>query len=75
MLAQAEVPADLIDGFRAHGFDSCPMEGIDQKRVKKLLALPRDAQIPMVIGVGKRAPNGVYGPWIRFNRSLFVKEV
>jgi nitroreductase len=62
-------------GLRAHGFDSCPMEGIDQKRIRKLLGLPRRAEIPMVIGVGKRAPNGVYGPRIRFDNSWFVKEV
>lgn len=65
----------LMLAFRAYGFDSCPMEGIDQKRIKKLLGLPRDARIPMVIGAGKRARNGVYGPRIRCDRLWFVKEV
>jgi hypothetical protein len=29
----------------------------------------------MGIAVGKRAKNGVYGPRIRFDKSLFIKEV
>jgi nitroreductase len=61
--------------LRAHGFDSCPMEGMDGVRIKKLLNLPRGAQVCMVISAGKRAPEGVYGPRVRFDRDLFVHEV
>ena len=61
--------------FRAHGFDSCPMEGFDSTRVKKLLDLPKEDVITMVISAGKRAPNGVYGPRIRFDRKLFVQKI
>lgn len=61
--------------LRAHGFDSCPMEGMDGKRIKKLLELPRGAQVCMVISAGKRAPEGVYGPRVRFDQNLFVHEV
>lgn len=43
------------------GYDSCPMEGMDSHRIKKVLGLPRSAEISMVIGIGKRLPEGVYG--------------
>lgn len=49
----------------AIGYDTCPMEGSDTLRVKKILKLPRGAEINMVIGCGVRAENGVYGPQFR----------
>lgn len=61
--------------IRAHGFDTCPMEGHDSLRVRRLLGLPRGAEINMVIGVGLRAPSGIYGPRLRLPRSWFVFEV
>lgn len=66
---------NLMLAARAHGYDSCPMEGMDSKRVKKLLNLPNSASVVMVLGIGKRADNGVYGPQVRFARSQFIKEV
>jgi hypothetical protein len=55
--------------------DKCPMEGYDSKRVKKILELSSKAQIVMIIGAGKRAEGGVYGPRIRFPRENFVKTI
>lgn len=66
---------NLILALRAYSFDSCPMEGFDAKRVKKILNLPKGAHITMVIGAGKRAQHGIYGPQIRFDRKLFINEV
>lgn len=66
---------NLMLAFRAHGYDTCPMEGMDSKRVRKLLGLPRKAEICMVISAGKRAPEGVYGPQIRFDKKQFYFEV
>jgi nitroreductase len=60
--------------MRAHGFDTCPMEGLDSKRVKKLLNLPRGAAITMAISAGKRAEGGIYGPRFRFDQDLIVKR-
>lgn len=60
--------------LRAHGFDSCPMEGFDEHRVRKLLDLPADGVVVMVVGCGKRAEDGVYYPRLRFDRARFVKE-
>ena len=66
---------NLMLAFSAHGYDSCPMEGMDSSRVKKLLGLPRRAEICMVISAGKRAPNGVYGPRTRVDRDKIIKVV
>jgi nitroreductase len=59
----------------AHGFDTCPMEGLDSRRVKKILGLPFSSVVVMAISVGKRAPEGVYGPQIRFPSKQFIHEV
>lgn len=65
----------LMLALRAHGYDSCPMEGMDPVRIRKMLKLPRGAEVCMVISAGKRDSKGIYGPRIRFDRSLFVFEV
>lgn len=67
---------NLMLAFRAYGYDSCPMEGLDHKRVAKLLGIDgRDAEVCMAISAGKRAKNGVYGRRIRFSKDWFVKEI
>jgi nitroreductase len=66
---------NLVLALRAHGFDSCMMEGFDEPRVRKLLDL-EDEEFPiMVIGAGERADDGVFWPQLRFDRDLFIKEV
>lgn len=62
-------------GMSAHGFDTCPMEGFDESRVKKLLGVGRKDEIAMVISCGKRASSGVYGPRLRFPREKFIKVI
>jgi nitroreductase len=59
----------------AEGFDSCPMEGFDQRRVKKNLNLPKGAEINMIISVGKGLPEGIWGERLRlpFDEVVFVK--
>ncbi len=66
---------NLMLSLRAFGFDSCPIEGLDPRRIQILLNLPRAAEVCMVISAGKRAPNGIYGRQLRFDNSLFVFEV
>ena len=46
----------------AEGFHSCPMEGFDKKRVRKILKLPRGAEINMIVSVGKGTEKGIWGP-------------
>ncbi len=66
---------NLMLGFRAHGFDTCPMEGFDEARVRKAVKLPRDAVVVMIVAAGRRAENGIYHERIRFARERFVHEV
>ena len=57
--------------MRAEGYDTCPMEGMDSKRVKKILELPSRAEVCMVISAGKRTAKGIYGSRFRFERDTF----
>ena len=47
------------------GYDTCPMEGFDSLRVKRILSLPYSSEINMVISCGIRDDDGVYGKQIR----------
>ena len=49
----------------AQGYDTCPMEGTDTFRIKKLLNLPAGAEINMTIACGIRTEKGVYGERFR----------
>lgn len=65
---------NLMLGLRAYGYDSCAMEGFDAHRIRRIIDLPRDAHIVMVLGAGRRAQGGVYGPKLRLPRSMFIFE-
>ncbi len=56
---------NFMVSMAAIGYDTCPMEGHDSRMVKKILGLPRGAEINMVIGCGVREEHGVYGPRFR----------
>lgn len=66
---------NMMLALRAHGFDSCPMEGFDEARVRRLLDLPKDAFVVMVLGAGERDQEGVYYPQLRFDQQRFIHEV
>ncbi len=57
------------------GYDTCPMEGFDSVRVKKILNLPRSAEINMIIGCGIRSKKGIYSEQFRvpFKEVYFEK--
>ena len=57
------------------GYDTCPMEGFDSVRVKKILNLPGSAEINMIIGCGIRSKKGVYSEQFRvpFKEVYFEK--
>ena len=59
----------------AQGYSTCPMEGFDAARVKKILGLGGSASIVMVISVGREDLTGIYGPRLRLDPKLFVFEV
>ena len=52
-------------GMAAEGYDTCPMEGSDTLRIKKILKLSLSSEINMVISCGIRKPEGVYGARFR----------
>lgn len=66
---------NIMLSLRALGHDSLPMEGYDECRVKKLLGLGRHQHLVMIIGAGKRAEGGVYGPQVRFPKEKFVHQI
>lgn len=47
------------------GYDTCPMGGLDSRRIKKILKLPYGAEINMVISCGIREERGVWGDRVR----------
>ncbi len=49
----------------AINYDTCPMEGFDSLRIKKILDLPFSSEINMIISCGIREENGVYGERFR----------
>jgi len=51
-----------MSGF---GYDTCPMEGFDSLRVKKVLKLPYNTEINMILGCGIRSPKGIYSEQFR----------
>ncbi len=46
-------------------YDTCPMEGFDSKKVKRILNLPMGAEINMVVSCGIREEGGVWGDRMR----------
>ena len=64
---------NLMLALTAHGYDSCPMEGFDEPRVRRLLALPRRAEIVMVIAAGGRGEDATI-PQIRFERAHYIQS-
>ncbi|MEZ9666408.1 nitroreductase family protein [Vibrio breoganii] len=51
----------FMTAMRDQGYDTCPMEGFDSVRAKKLLGLGKNDEITMIVSVGKRTEEGIYG--------------
>ncbi len=58
----------------AEKYDTCPMEGSDTLRIKKILNLPLSSEINMVISCGIRKPEGVYGERYRIPFETVYKH-
>ena len=56
---------NFMISMAAIGYDTCPMEGSDTLRVKKILNISRSAEINMVISCGIRDEAGIYGSRFR----------
>lgn len=62
--------------MRAEGYDTCPLEGFDSARIKRLLNLPRSAGITMVIACGKGDVNkGIWGERHRLPYEEVIKVI
>lgn len=66
---------NFMISMAAEGYDTCPMEGSDTLRIKKLLGLPLGAEINMIVSCGIRKPEGVYGDRFRIPFEEVYKEV
>ena len=61
--------------MKFNGYDTCPMEGFDSRRIKKIINIPNSAEINMVIGCGIGSEKGVYSEQFRvpFKEVYFEK--
>lgn len=66
---------NMMLAFGAHGFDTCPMEGFDDVRVRRLLKLDRHEFIVMIIAAGRCGEKGIYHDQLRFDRERFIHTV
>ncbi|HBP0207799.1 nitroreductase [Pseudomonas aeruginosa] len=56
----------LMLAFQSHGYGTCPMEGFDEKRLRKVLPIPKEAIPIMLLAVGVPGERAVYNPRLRF---------
>ena len=57
---------NLMLAFQSHGYASCPMEGFDEVRLRRVLDIPRQAIPIMLLAVGRQGEKAVYNPRLRF---------
>jgi nitroreductase len=57
------------------GYDTCPMEGFDSQKVKRILKLPLGAEINMIISCGMRDEQGVWGDRLRIPFDEVYKKI
>lgn len=57
---------NLMLAFHSHGYATCPMEGFDEPRLRRVLDIPRQAVPIMLLAVGRQGEKGVYNPRLRF---------
>jgi len=66
---------NFMISMAAYGYDTCPMEGFDSKIIKKVLTLPCNSEINMVIGCGIRSKKGIYGERFRIPFKEVYREL
>jgi nitroreductase len=65
----------LMLSLSAHGYESCPIGGMDKLRIQRILSLTAQAEVSMVIAAGRGKPEGLYGPRVRLSEQDLIKEV
>ncbi|QOD60411.1 nitroreductase family protein [Polaribacter haliotis] len=66
---------NFMISMAAEGYDTCPMEGSDTLRVKKLLNLPYGSEINMIVSCGIRTEKGIYGERFRIPFEEVYREI
>lgn len=61
----ALVAQTFMLAMSSEGYDTCPLEGIDTLRVRRLLGLPRGTKINMIVSCGIRDERRPVGDRIR----------
>ena len=56
------------------GYDTCPIEGFDSRRVKKILHLPYGAEVNMLVSCGLREDQGIRGERFRLPFEEIYKK-
>lgn len=57
-IAQSMLAAShLLLSATARGVASCPMQGFDERRVKRLLGIPRRFVVPVIVALGHQRPD------------------
>jgi nitroreductase len=56
-------------------YDTCPMEGFDSRKMKRILKLPFGAEINMVVSCGIREEQGVWGDRMRIPFDEVYRKV
>ncbi|MFV8362394.1 nitroreductase family protein [Flavobacterium sp. ZT3P35] len=56
---------NFMISMAAINYDTCPMEGFDSLRIKKILHLPANTEINMILSCGIRDAQGIYGERFR----------
>lgn len=67
--------ATFMLALRAEGYDSCPIEGFDPWRARKVLGLREGAEVCMFLAVGKRTAQAVWWDRILLPRDWTVREL
>lgn len=61
--------------MKDQGYDTCPMEGFDSVWVRKVLDLPRKADVSIIVACGKGLPEGITNERLRLPFEEVVFEV
>jgi nitroreductase len=59
----------------SESYDTCPMEGLDSRKVKSILKLPYGAEINMIVSCGIRDEKGVWGDRMRIPFSEVYQRI
>lgn len=66
---------NFMISMAAINYDTCPMEGSDTWKVKRVLGLPLSAEINMIVSCGVRSEKGVYGERFRIPFDEIYTEI